>query len=75
MPFGLPKPPSTWFLRTCSPRADIHIDLGMVLSSLGFREAAQAEANGAFDLYGRKGNLAAAAQARSSIAVLDLGAS
>jgi len=50
-------------------RADIRIDLGMVLSTLGFREAAQAAANEAIDLYGRKGNLAAASQARSSIAV------
>jgi DNA-binding SARP family transcriptional activator/tetratricopeptide (TPR) repeat protein len=50
-------------------RADIHIDLAMALSTLGFREAAQGALDKAIDLYGRKGNLVAASQARSRIAI------
>ncbi len=50
-------------------RAGIHIDMGMALSALGLREAAKGAVDEAIDLYGRKGNLAAASQARLLIAI------
>lgn len=48
--------------------ADIRVDLAMALSTLGFTEVAQGAVDEAIELYGRKGNLAAASRARSLIA-------
>ena len=50
-------------------RAGIYIDLGKVLSALGFREKAQGAVAEAIDLYGSKGNLAAASRVRSLIGI------